>query len=89
MDYKKLFYNESRRKFLNDIANTVCKESEDPEVCISKHKKAFDVVFDGLNEQLATENKLLKEFKVRETEGVNYLKQIPFLEKRKEYRFYD
>ena len=89
MDYKNLFYQESRRKFLNDVTNTVCNEAEEKEVCISKNMKAFDVVFDSLNEQLTLENNLLKEFKVREKEGVNYLRQMPFIEKHKQFRFYD
>ena len=42
MDYKKLFYQESKRKFLNDVTNTVCKEAEDVDVCIKKNMKAFD-----------------------------------------------
>ena len=81
MDYKKLFYEESRRKFLDDITNTTCKEAEDSTLCISKNLKAFDYVFESLAEQLKSENKLLMEFKVREGEGANYLKRIPFDEK--------
>jgi hypothetical protein len=89
MDYKKLFYQESKRKFLNDVTNTVCKEVEDAEICIKKNMKAFDVVFESLNNQFILENKLLAEFKVREGEGVNWLKQMPFLEKHEQYRFYE
>jgi len=89
MDYKKLFYQESKKKFLNDITNTVCKEAEETEVCISKNMKAFDFVLESLNEQLTFENNLLNEFKVREKEGVNYIKKLPFIEKHRQYRFYD
>jgi len=87
MDYKKLFYEESKRKFLTDVTNSTCKEVEDPAICISKNLKAFEVVFSSLNEQLNIENKLLKDFKVRETEGANYVRQIPFNESHRQYRF--
>lgn len=87
MDYKKLFYLESRRKFLNDITNMTCKDSEDSSACISKNLMAFDFVFESLSEQLSLEDKLIKEFKVREKEGANYIKQIPFIEKHTQYVF--
>jgi hypothetical protein len=89
MDYKKLFYQESKRKFLNDVTNTICKEAEDVDICIKKNMNAFDVVFESLNTQLNFEDKLLAEFKVREKEGVNYLKQMPFIERHRQFRFYD
>ena len=87
MDYKKLFYKESKIKFLRDVTNSICKEVEDPAICISKNLKAFDLVFESLNEKLNLENKLLQDFKVRETEGANYVRQIPFNETHRQYRF--
>jgi hypothetical protein len=89
MDYKKLFYGDSKRKFLNDITNTVCKEVEEPETCISKNMKSFDLIFDTLSEQLTLEDGLLNTFKVREKEGANFMRQMPFLEKHRQFRFYD
>lgn len=78
MDYRSKYYEEAKKAFLKDVTETVCKEQEDPAVCISKNLKAFDSVFYALEEQLKMEDKLLREFKIREREGANPLMNKPF-----------
>jgi len=81
MDYRSKYYEEAKKAFLKDVTETVCKDQEDPSVCISKNLNAFNSVFNALEEQLNLENKLLKEFKVREREGANSYRNSPFVEK--------
>lgn len=80
MDFRKKFYEEAKKSFLQDITLSVCKEVEDQTVCINKNLKAFDVVFTALEEQLNLEQKLLRDYEVRQKEGVNYIRRIPFTE---------
>lgn len=65
MDYRKKYYEEAKNSFLKDVTEMVCKDQEDPTVCINKNLKAFDSVFNALEEQLNMENKLLKDFEIR------------------------
>ncbi len=85
MDLRKNYYEEAKKSFLKDVTETVCKDQEDATVCISKNIKAFDSVFNALEEQFNMENKLLKDFEIRKKEGANSVREIPFLEKKYAY----
>ena len=72
------FYKVSKNSFLNQI-NEVCKDKEDPAVCLEKFSKSFDSVFNNLNDQLVEEDKLYYTLEKRMFfgEGLAKYKHLP------------
>jgi hypothetical protein len=71
------FFKISKNSFLNQI-NDVCKDKEDPAVCIEKFSKSFDSVFNTLNDQLVEEDKIFYTLEKRmfDGDGLAKYKQI-------------
>lgn len=64
VDYQKLYYRNSKIAFLKE-ATKQCESSEDASVCIEKHKKVFDIVFESLKKELDRENKVYEQLNRR------------------------
>jgi hypothetical protein len=64
IDYQKLYYIRAKRAFMDQVEKAEGIEERDN--YISKHRQAFDLVFETLAEQLKQEDKAIEKMTMRD-----------------------
>src|SRR5690349_148255 len=75
--FKKKFYKPSKENYTTEVTK-LCQDKEDLNVCIEKHTKAFDLVFDTLEKRLMEEDWLSFKFDRRLYDGQGVFNRARF-----------